>query len=95
MSDDVNIEPYRDNLEEAVASVFKTVLGLESVDPNTSFFELGGHSLEATRLINLIRSNFKKELTFEAFFAGPTVSGVALSVEKAEPSRPSIVAYLR
>src|SRR5207248_11576195 len=47
--------PPRDAVEEAVASIWREVLGAESVGAFDDFFELGGHSLSAARVVARLR----------------------------------------
>jgi amino acid adenylation domain-containing protein len=73
-------EPYvapRTPLEEAVASIFQDVLGLEQVGVHDNFFDLGGHSLLATQALARIRKTFEGKLTLRDFFAIPTVAVLA------------------
>ncbi|HEX8710130.1 MAG TPA: amino acid adenylation domain-containing protein, partial [Pyrinomonadaceae bacterium] len=70
------IEP-RDELEEALAGLWRDVLGLESVGVRDNFFELGGHSLLATQILSRVRSRFGLELSLRDFFVNPTLEGMA------------------
>ncbi|WP_228989080.1 non-ribosomal peptide synthetase [Streptomyces sp. DH8] len=67
----------RGPVEEAVAALWAEVLGLERVGAHDDFFALGGHSLLAGRLLARIRRAFGGDLSLAAFFAGPTVAGLA------------------
>ena len=42
-------------MEQALASIWAEVLGVERVGIHDNFFDLGGHSLVAVRLVNLIK----------------------------------------
>ncbi|MYV65134.1 hypothetical protein GT043_04045, partial [Streptomyces sp. SID2131] len=55
----------------------------ERVGVHDDFFALGGHSLLATRLLAEVRSLLGAAVTVRAFFAGPTVAGLAQSVTAA------------
>ncbi|MFH8386841.1 amino acid adenylation domain-containing protein [Kitasatospora sp. NPDC018058] len=72
----VHVAP-RDELEELVAEVFGTVLGLTGVGAFDDFFHLGGHSLRATQAITRLREAFETDLTLSQFYAARTVAGVA------------------
>ncbi|MFE7722812.1 amino acid adenylation domain-containing protein [Nocardia rhizosphaerihabitans] len=76
------LEPrhYREPVGEnaiAVAEVFTEVLGVERPGLDDDFFSLGGNSLLATRVVHRLRERTGTELTVAAFFADPTVAGLA------------------
>ncbi|HEX2080104.1 MAG TPA: beta-ketoacyl synthase N-terminal-like domain-containing protein [Longimicrobium sp.] len=76
------VEP-RNELEEAVAAVWREMLGLETVGVEDDFFELGGHSLLGTRVIGRLRLQFGVELKVDAIFRAPTVAALAREIEDA------------
>ncbi|MEU7876479.1 amino acid adenylation domain-containing protein, partial [Dactylosporangium sp. NPDC049140] len=75
----------RTPVEEAIAEVWGTVLGVERVGLFDDFFALGGHSLLATRVVSRIRSVFGVEVPVAALFDAPTVAGLAAAVDTAGP----------
>ncbi|HEX9733566.1 MAG TPA: amino acid adenylation domain-containing protein [Thermoanaerobaculia bacterium] len=70
-------------LEEIVAGIWASTLGVEKVEPGDSFFSLGGHSLLATRLISRIRDQFQVELEVRDLFDNLTVARCADQIEHA------------
>jgi acyl carrier protein len=76
--------PPRNDIETVLASVWGEVLGLPTLDVETSFFELGGHSLLATRIAVQVSKIFRVTLPLRRFFETPTVAGVARVVEALE-----------
>lgn len=64
-------------IEEIVARCFAAVLEVEKVSIHANFFDLGGHSLLATQLITQLRTTFRTDIPFRAFFEQSTVAGVA------------------
>jgi acyl transferase domain-containing protein len=76
------VEP-RGALEEAVAAVWREMLGLERVGVEDDFFELGGHSLLGTGVIGRLRLQFGVELKMDAIFRAPTVAALAREIEDA------------
>ncbi|WP_067982733.1 amino acid adenylation domain-containing protein [Nocardia caishijiensis] len=76
------IEPRRYRAPEradevAVAEVFTEVLGVERPGLDDDFFALGGNSLLATRVVHRLHERTGTALTVAAFFADPTVGGLA------------------
>ncbi|WP_052519231.1 amino acid adenylation domain-containing protein [Archangium violaceum] len=80
--------PPRTALEELVAELWASLLGVRRVGAHDHFFELGGHSLLATRLVSRLREVLRIELPVSALFEAPTVAELARRLESvAEPSR--------
>jgi acyl carrier protein len=69
--------PPRGPVEEAVAAVWKDVLGLESVSVHDNFFDLGGHSMLAARLLGRLHDAFAVDVPLRSLFQQPTVAGLA------------------
>lgn len=59
--------------EEALASVYSQVLGVDRVGLDDSFFDLGGDSLSAMRVIAAINTSLGTDLNVRALFDAPTV----------------------
>jgi amino acid adenylation domain-containing protein len=64
-------------VQEAVAAVWKDVLGLESVGAHDNFFDLGGHSMLAARLLGRLHDTFAVDVPLRSLFQQPTVAGLA------------------
>lgn len=77
----VNYIAPRDFIEEQMVSIFEQVLEVEHVGIKDNFFELGGNSLKATRLINLVESEFNTRVLLKTFFMDPTVTGLARQID--------------
>ncbi len=69
--------PPRDEVEEELAEIWSSLLGVERVSVHDDFFALGGHSLMATRAISRVRKAFGVDVPLAALFAAPTVAGMA------------------
>ncbi len=69
--------PPRSAIEEAVASAFGDVLGLDRVGAFDDFFDLGGHSLMAAQLLARLRDAFGREFPLKDLFDAPTVSALS------------------
>ncbi|HYO11588.1 MAG TPA: amino acid adenylation domain-containing protein, partial [Thermoanaerobaculia bacterium] len=74
--------PPRTPIEEVVAGLWASALGLERVGVEDNFLDLGGNSLLAMRLIASIRQVFEVQLPFRVLFRTPTVAGVSAHIEK-------------
>jgi acyl carrier protein len=73
----------RNPAEEKLAAIWQAVLGSgRTPGVHDSFFDLGGHSLLATQVLSRIRDAFGTELSLRAFFAAPTVAGLAVAVSR-------------
>jgi acyl carrier protein len=64
-------------LEQAVADVWREVLGVVRVGIHDNFFELGGHSLLATQVVARLHKLLGVELPLRALFERPTVALLA------------------
>ncbi len=80
-------------IEEIVAGIWRSVLGLEPIGRDDDFFELGGHSLLATQALSRLRTAFGIELPMRTLFEAPVVKDLARAIElegagarSAEPS---------
>ena len=73
-------------LEQAIATIWQELLGLERVGRHDHFFELGGHSLLAARLVTRLRALLGVEVALRDVFAQPTLAGLARTVSLASSS---------
>ncbi|HEX2909580.1 MAG TPA: thioester reductase domain-containing protein [Chloroflexia bacterium] len=86
----------RDGLEQAIADIWKNLLGLEQVGAEDNFFDLGGHSLLAGRLVNQLRQEFNCEVPVRLLFEAPTVAEQAQAIASLRhngttlPARPEL-----
>ncbi|HEX6864513.1 MAG TPA: amino acid adenylation domain-containing protein, partial [Thermoanaerobaculia bacterium] len=79
---DVERQVERSPMEELLAGVWASVLGVPDVAPGDSFFDLGGHSLLVTRMVSRVRSVLGLELPMRAVFEEPTLAGFAALAER-------------
>ena len=77
------IPPSRET-EITLASIWQEILGVKKIGINDNFFSLGGHSLLATQVISRIRNQFNIELPLRNLFEYPTISQLALEIDKQE-----------
>ena len=72
----------RNGVEERVANLWKTMLGVERIGIDDNFFELGGHSLLVIQLASRLRATFDIEVGADAIFDTPTIAGLATTIER-------------
>jgi amino acid adenylation domain-containing protein len=72
----------RTPLEELLAGIWSTVLGVSAVGLHDNFFKLGGHSLIATRVLSRVRDAVGAEVPLATLFEAPTVASLARAVEE-------------
>lgn len=76
----------RTDIEQQLAEIWTTVLGLQQVGISDNFFELGGHSLLATQLIAKVRDTFQVDLSLRCLFQAPTIAALAQEITQAQSS---------
>ena len=67
----------RNSIEEQLAEMWQTLLGVSPVGVEDSFFDLGGHSLIAVRLFANVKRAFKVEFPISVLFEAPTIAKCA------------------
>ncbi|AUT02776.1 non-ribosomal peptide synthetase [Nostoc sp. CENA543] len=72
--------------EELLASLWQSLLKVQSISRGDNFFELGGNSLLATQLVTRIRDSFKVELPVRKVFEQSILSELAREIDKASAS---------
>ncbi|MER6124302.1 non-ribosomal peptide synthetase [Streptomyces sp. NPDC001795] len=75
-------EAPRTPLESELASLWSTVLGVDDVGRTDAFFAIGGNSLKAAQVMGRISALFGVRVPVAAFFADPTVRGLAAEIER-------------
>jgi hypothetical protein len=77
--DAVYVAP-RTALEEIIAGIWASLLGVERVGIHDNFFELGGQSLLATQAMSRLRDVSHVDLPLQTLFETPTVADLAKAV---------------
>ncbi|WP_437561756.1 amino acid adenylation domain-containing protein [Sorangium sp. So ce542] len=72
----------RTGLEQAIAEVWRAVLGVDRVGAHDDFFAIGGHSLSATRAAARLRDVLGVDVAVRSIFEAPTVARLAALVEQ-------------
>ncbi|MFH9870306.1 amino acid adenylation domain-containing protein [Streptomyces lydicus] len=73
--------------EEALAAIWREVLGVAQVGADDDFFDLGGDSLSVVRVLSRMRAALGLRLSAAEFFAAPTVRALARRPEAAGAAR--------
>ncbi len=79
--------PPRGPIEEALADIWKEVLGTPSIGARDRFFEVGGQSLAAARVVSRIRKVFGVELPLRAIFETERLADLAERIGAARKRR--------
>ncbi|MGB7604817.1 MAG: amino acid adenylation domain-containing protein [Lutisporaceae bacterium] len=79
-------EAPRNNIEEALAAIWKEILGVEKIGINDNFFELGGHSLKAISLGAKIHKVLNVEISLKEIFTNPTIKGISECIKGSKES---------
>src|SRR5262245_11413716 len=67
----------RDAIEEALARIWKDLLGVEAVGVYDGFFELGGDSLQAAQLLARVEQTFGQRLPLATLLQDATIAYLA------------------
>jgi acyl carrier protein len=70
-------------VQPEVAAIWKDVLNVEEVGPETDFFALGGTSLHVARVVTKARVAFGIKLAAQDLIEHPTLAGFAAQVDQA------------
>lgn len=72
----------RNDIEQTVAELLETVLGMPGVSVHDNFFAMGGHSLLAAQLISQINRTLNVRMTIRTLFEKPTIAGLAAAANE-------------
>lgn len=72
----------RNQVEESLAELWKSVLHVPEAGIHDHFFEQGGHSLLATQLVSRVRELFEVDVSLSALFERPTIAALAEEVTR-------------
>ncbi|MEI8632746.1 condensation domain-containing protein [Vibrio sp. PP-XX7] len=75
-------EAPQEGLEQQLADIWQTLLGVSQVGRQDNSFELGGHSLLAVQLASRIRTVFGREMGLPTLFTYPCLHRLAAWIEK-------------
>ncbi len=72
----------RGTVENCLADIWRTTLGVERVSAGDNFFELGGHSLLAAQVRSRIHQRLGIDLPLDALFDDQTLADLARRIEE-------------
>ncbi|WP_046776525.1 non-ribosomal peptide synthetase [Streptomyces yangpuensis] len=76
-------------VDEQVAEVWRTVLGVPDVEQSDDFLSLGGHSLAALRVVHLLRRKLDVELQLRDLLDAADLAGFTAAVRRAAAAGPA------
>ncbi|HEY0738125.1 MAG TPA: acyltransferase domain-containing protein, partial [Herpetosiphonaceae bacterium] len=76
-------------IEQALASIWQHLLGIEPVGIHDDYFELGGHSLLATQIVAQIQERLGVRVPVQQLFELPTIALLAAEIERQAASVPA------
>ncbi len=69
-------------LQQAVAAVFRDVIGIEQVGLDDNFFDLGAHSLQIVKVHGELSRNIDTKIPLISFFQYPTIRSLTKFMEQ-------------
>ncbi len=81
----VEYEAPRNELEEKLASIWQTVLGIERIGINDNFFELGGNSIKVIGIASNIHKQLNVEVPLGEIFRTPTIKALSEYIQSSAP----------
>uniref|UniRef100_UPI0028AEE8A3 non-ribosomal peptide synthetase n=2 Tax=unclassified Pseudomonas TaxID=196821 RepID=UPI0028AEE8A3 len=73
-------------LQQQVAAIWASILGMERVGLNQHFFESGGHSLLAMQVVSRVRSELNLEVPLKTLFEQPRLEGFVAALDAQAPA---------
>jgi acyl-coenzyme A synthetase/AMP-(fatty) acid ligase len=67
--------------EDALAALWKELLGMQRVRRDDNFFDLGGHSMLAMQLVSKVRKRFEVDFRLKNVFERQTLTGMSEVIE--------------
>ncbi len=81
--------------EAELLSIWKTVLGIDTISVDDDFFDLGGHSLKAMQLVSMIYKKFDQTFPLKQLFVKSTIEQVAAVLTGDAPAEENYLVPLR
>ncbi|QWF71691.1 hypothetical protein KEF85_04225 [Methylomonas paludis] len=77
-----NYTPPRNDVENQLVDIWKTLLEIDEVGIHDNFFDLGGFSLTALELTLEIKDQFNQEINLGRVYQAPTIAELAVEIFK-------------
>jgi hypothetical protein len=84
---DILLAPEGD-VEQALAMIWRTVIGMEQIGRQDNFLDLGGHSINAMQVTARINEQFAVDLPLSIMFETSSLEELAHAVDRALKSTP-------
>ncbi len=93
IEDQLSVEPQvlNGDIEVALGSIWKEILGIQTVGRGDHFFVLGGHSLKAIRLSTMIFKAFDVKLALKEIYDHPVLGDMAACILRSSPANKSSI----
>jgi thioesterase domain-containing protein/acyl carrier protein len=88
-------EAPRGETEDAIAAIWRRVLGRDAVGRDDDFFDLGGDSLSTLGLMFGIEDALGRELPVTLIYNAPTIAALAAAIERRETAAFSPLVLIR
>lgn len=75
-----SLTPYcapQNNIEQQLARIWQTILGVDPIGVHDNYFEIGGDSVMIIQIIRLIHEAFQITLPMHLLFEAPTIAALA------------------
>jgi len=79
---DVSVIEPRTPIEQRLAEILESLLGVKNIGADDNFFLLGGHSLLGTQLIARVQDAFGIEVSLRLLFDSPTIADLSSHIEQ-------------
>ncbi len=80
---------------ELLHAIWREVLGIDRIEPDTNFFASGGHSLLAFQVVTRASRTFGVELPVRAVFEAPTLAAFARRIEAGRRAGTNLLPAIR
>ena len=86
-----SIDPPRNDREQRLVEIWKSLLETDAIGIRDNFFDIGGTSLKTVSLMIEIEAAFGKTLPLSVLLDGPTIEGLAAQLGSVSEPSPLVV----